>query len=80
MDSPGLIRVWTNQPVGVAKEVHLVVAGAQIDMPKVSVVDVGQGFGIDCYGILGRSVLDLFILYFDYSKGVVAAKEYRKSK
>jgi predicted aspartyl protease len=80
VDSPGLIRLWTNQPLGVAKQVRLVVGGAQIDMPKVQVVDVGQGFGIDCYGILGRSVLDLFILYFDYSKTLVAAKEYRQAK
>jgi hypothetical protein len=80
VDSPGLIRIWTNQPLGMAKDVRLVVGGAQIDMPKVQVVDVGRGFGIDCYGILGRSVLDLFVLYFDYSKTLVAAKEYRKSK
>lgn len=80
VDTPGLIRIWTNQPLGMAKDVRLVLGGAQIDMPKVQVVDVGRGFGIDCYGILGRSVLDLFVLYFDYSKTLVAAKEYRKSK
>jgi predicted aspartyl protease len=79
-DAPGLIRIWTNQPLGVAKEVRLVLGSAQIDMPKVHVVDVGQGFGIDCYGILGRSVLDLFIMYFDYSKTLVAVKEYRQAK
>ena len=73
-----LIR--TNQPVGMARDVKLTVGGATIDMPKVQVVDLGQGYGIDCYGILGRSVLDLFILYFDYSKTLVAVKEYRQAK
>lgn len=65
-------------PSGIAHDVRLILGKTQIDMPKVQVADVGQGSGLDCYGILGRSVLDLFVLYFDYSKNTVAQKDIKK--
>ncbi len=63
---------------GMAKEVSIVVGKAAIKMPNVPVAKVGLDQEFGCYGILGRNITDLFEIFLDSEKGVVAFKDYKK--
>lgn len=65
---------------GVADNVTVLLGTAQFNMPTVQVTDIGGGYGVDCYGILGRNVLDLFQAFFDPSNNVVAFCPYDKGR
>jgi hypothetical protein len=61
---------------GTAEKVTIGVGDMQFQLPRVQVTELGQYFPVDCYGILGRDILDLFEIYFDMSSGVLAFKAY----
>ena len=65
---------------GVADNVKVLLGTALFNMPTVQVTDIGGGYGVDCYGILGRNVLDLFQIFFDPSSNVVAFSPYEKGR
>lgn len=64
--------------VGVADDVTLLLGSARIKMPAVHVTPVGSVEMLDCYGLLGRTVLDLFAMWFDYRTNTVAFRDYDK--
>jgi tetratricopeptide (TPR) repeat protein len=61
---------------GTAEKVTIGVGDMQFQLPRVQVTEIGQYFPVDCYGIIGRDILDLFEIYFDMSSGVLAFKAY----
>ena len=54
----------------------MVVGDMQFQLPRVKVTELGQHYPVDCYGIIGRDILDLFEIYFDWSNNVLAFKAY----
>lgn len=63
---------------GVADNVKVMLGRTLFNMPTVQVTDIGGGYGVDCYGILGRNVLDLFQILFDPTSNIVAFAPYEK--
>ncbi|MEW5763347.1 MAG: aspartyl protease family protein [Acidobacteriota bacterium] len=65
---------------GIADNVALNLGSTRINLPTVHAADLCPDCGVECSGILGRNVLDLFDVYFDYRAGVVALKGYEKGR
>lgn len=65
---------------GVADNVTLYLGPTRINLPTVLVADLHPDAGVDCWGIVGRNLLDLFDLYVDYPAGVLAFKGYEKGR
>ncbi|MEJ2368610.1 MAG: aspartyl protease family protein [Acidobacteriota bacterium] len=64
---------------GVAENVPIVLGRSAINMRTTQVMDMGGDTPLfDQFGILGRDVLDLFEIFFDYHHNVVALKSYEK--
>ncbi len=62
---------------GVAENVELILGRTRFNMHTVLLTDLGGGYGIDCYGLLGRrDVLDLLDMFFDYKANVIAFVPY----
>jgi len=61
---------------GVARDVALQLGRARINLRGVQVTDLGGGWSLDCAGILGRDILDLFAIYIDYGQNTLAFKGY----
>ena len=61
---------------GTAEKVTIGVGDMQFQLPRVKVTELGQHYPVDCYGIIGRDILDLFEIYFDWSNNVLAFKAY----
>ena len=59
---------------GVAELVPLNLAGTRVNVMKLRVGDFCPPSDLQCGGILGRDVLDLFDLFIDYHADVVAMK------
>jgi predicted aspartyl protease len=64
--------------VGVATDVNLSFGTAQFKLPTVHVAPVGSTGMVDTYGLVGRTLLDLFAMWFDYRANTVAFKGYDK--
>lgn len=65
---------------GVADNVKLDLGPTRINLPTVLVADFCPDGDLDCTGLLGRNILDLFDLYIDYPANVLALKGYEKGK
>lgn len=65
---------------GVADNVTLYLGSTRINLPTVLVADLSPDAGVDCWGIVGRNLLDLFDVYVDYPANVLALKGYEKGK
>ena len=64
---------------GIAPDVKMVLGKTLLNMQTVHMTPLGGGYGLSCYGILGRrDVLDLFSIFFDYKANVVAFNPYDK--
>jgi predicted aspartyl protease len=61
---------------GVAVDVVLLFGNTRFDFPTVHAIPLGWDNDVPCYGLMGRSILDKFSIYFDYSKNVLAFKPY----
>jgi hypothetical protein len=63
---------------GVAEKVSLDIGTTRINLPTILVADLCPNNQLECYGVLGRNILDLFDIYLDYHADVVALKGYEK--
>jgi tetratricopeptide (TPR) repeat protein len=64
---------------GIAQNVDIKVAGANFHMPTVPILKMGLSTRlIPMSGNVGRDILDLFDIFVDYRRGVVAFKPYDK--
>ncbi len=64
---------------GIAQNVDVKVAGANFHMPTVPILKMGLSTRlIPVSGNIGRDILDLFDIFVDYHRGVVAFKPYDK--
>jgi tetratricopeptide (TPR) repeat protein len=64
---------------GIAQNVDVKVAGANFHMPTVPILKMGLSTRlIPVSGNIGREILDLFDIFVDYHRGVVAFKPYDK--
>lgn len=61
---------------GVANDATIWLGPARFKLSQIDVIEIGDDYDVDCYGLLGRNVLDQFELYFDYSQNVVAFQPY----
>lgn len=73
----GFYNIITSQ---IAENVTLYLGPTRINLPTVHVADLCADCTVDCYGVLGRNILDLFDVYLDYPANVVAFKGYEKGK
>jgi hypothetical protein len=64
----------------IAENVTLYLGPTRINLPTVHTADLCRDCAVDCYGVLGRNILDLFDVYLDYPANVVALKGYEKGK
>lgn len=64
----------------VADNATLDLGTARINLPTVLVANLCPDCEVDCAGVLGRNILDLFDMYFDYSSGTLSLKGYEKWK
>ncbi|MEJ2420546.1 MAG: retroviral-like aspartic protease family protein, partial [Acidobacteriota bacterium] len=63
----------------VAEQVVIKMGTGEFQMPTVQVMKLDEDNNfIDCYGLFGRQLLDLFEIVFDYRKNVVAFRGYDK--
>jgi hypothetical protein len=65
---------------GIADDVTINLGPTRINLPTVHAADLCPDCGVECSGILGRNVLDLFDVYIDYPAGVLALKGYEKGR
>jgi hypothetical protein len=65
---------------GVADKVSLDLGSTRINLPTILVSDLCPDNQLECYGILGRNILDLFDFYIDYHANVLALKGYEKGR
>lgn len=57
----------------IADDVKMVIGRSAFNMRRVYVQDLGSGWGVDCWGLIGqKNVLTLMKLFFDYSNNTVA--------
>ncbi len=63
---------------GVADNVTLNFGPTRINLPTVNVASLCPDCEVDCAGVLGRNLLDLFEMYFDYSTNAYGMKGYEK--
>jgi tetratricopeptide (TPR) repeat protein len=61
---------------GVAVDVVLLFGNTRFDFPTIHALPLGWDSDLPCYGIMGRSILDKFSIFFDYTKNVLAFKPY----
>ncbi len=61
---------------GVANDTTIYVGPAKFTMGTVQVTQLGSGNGLSYSVIVGRDILDLFNIYFDYHEGISAFKGY----
>jgi predicted aspartyl protease len=61
---------------GIAEQVEIGLGTALFKLPLVQVTPIGESYAVSCYGIVGRDILDWFLLYFDYLNNTVAMKAY----
>jgi hypothetical protein len=73
----GLYGIFTST---VADNVTLDLGTARINLPTVLVSNLCPDAEVNCAGVLGRNILDLFDMYFDYSAGTLNMKGYEKWK
>ncbi len=73
----GLFNIFTSL---VADNVTLDLGTARINLPTVLVADLSPDTDVNCAGTLGRNILDLFDMYFDYSTATLSLKGYEKWK
>jgi len=73
----GLFGLYSS---GVADKVALNLGPTRINLPTVLVADLCPDGEVDCTGLLGRNILDLFDMYFDYQAGTFAIKGYQKGR
>jgi len=63
----------------IASNVEMILGRTRFNMHTVLLADLGEGFGIDCNGLLGRrDVLDILNMFFDYEANVIAFTPYDK--
>jgi predicted aspartyl protease len=62
---------------GVAVDVVLLFGNTRYDFPTIHALPLGWDSDLPCYGIMGRSMLDKFSIFFDYTKNVLAFKPYK---
>lgn len=65
---------------GVADNVALNLGQTRINLPTVLVADLCPDRQVDCVGLVGRNVLDLFDVYLDYPANALALKGYEKGR
>ncbi len=65
---------------GVADNVALNLGPTRINLPTVLVADLCPDREVDCVGLVGRNVLDLFDVYLDYPANALALKGYEKGR
>jgi tetratricopeptide (TPR) repeat protein len=65
---------------GVADNVTIYLGTTRINLPTVLVADLHPDAGVDCWGIVGRNLLDLFDVYVDYPANVLAFRGYEKGR
>ncbi len=65
---------------GVAENLTLDLGTTRINLRTILVADLCPDGQIDCYGLIGRNILDLFDVFVDYESGVVALKGYEKGR
>lgn len=65
---------------GVTEDVRLTIGASVIRLPSVRAADLSPAVPLDCRGVLGRDILDLFDLFLDYGTGTLAIKGYGKGK
>ena len=63
---------------GIANDVTLWLGPARFKFSNCDVLPLKGFLPSGCYGILGRNVLDLFRIYFDYGSNQVAFQPYDK--
>jgi hypothetical protein len=73
----GLYNIFSST---VADNVTLDLGTARINLPTVLVADLSPDSDVICSGTLGRNILDLFDMYFDYSTATLSLKGYEKWK
>lgn len=61
---------------GTAERVDLSLGAIQLQMPVVQVTEIGESYPVQCYGLIGRDVLDNFLLFVDYPRDVLVFKAY----
>ncbi len=61
---------------GQANDVTLWLGPARFKLTPCQVMEISDEGGTRRYGILGRNILDLFAIYFDYRSNIVAFKAY----
>ncbi len=73
----GLFNIFNS---AVADNVTLDLGSTRINLPTVLVANLCPDCEVDCSGLLGRNILDLFDMYFDYSTGMLSLRGYEKGK
>jgi tetratricopeptide (TPR) repeat protein len=73
----GLFNIFSS---GVADNVTLDLGSTRINLPTIRVANLCADCEVDCSGVIGRNILDLFDMYFDYSAGTLSLKGYEKGR
>ena len=73
----GLFNIFRSS---VADDVTLDLGSTRINLPTVHVANLCADCEVDCSGVLGRNILDLFDMYVDYSAGMLSLKGYEKGR
>ncbi len=61
---------------GTADQVDMQLGGARFPLKQVMVTELGQGYPIPCYGLIGRNIIDNFMVFFDYASNALVLKAY----
>ena len=65
---------------GVADNVSVTLGPTRIQMPTILVGSLFPDDAVECSGVVGRNLLDLFEVYFDCQAGVLALKGYERPR
>ncbi len=61
---------------GTADQVEVQLGGARFPLAQVMVTELGQGYPVPCYGLVGRNIIDNFTVFFDYASNALVMKAY----
>ena len=65
---------------GVADNGSVTLGPTRIQMPTILVGSLYPDDAVECSGVVGRNLLDLFEVYFDCQAGVLALKGYERPR
>lgn len=61
---------------GTADQVEMQLGGARFPLKQVLVTELGQSYPVPWFGLVGRNIIDNFMVFFDYTNNALVMKAY----